>query len=217
MTEILESNKLIELVIEKHKRLLDTYNGEFLELDGRLNSIKQQSVGIKKEIESTESKIVVLNEKYHLLYYQAKKLRELIISEAIKKLPATNVTNVANFQDAVRLSGRIEENEKRLQNSKNIDEEDKIIGELQKLFSDIESAVTKGGSVLSCKPIMDKLNEANASHRELISIGDNPKKHADSSKDIEVQIKEIENRHTWLKHRIDSHNNALAYWAKPQV
>ncbi|MCE8422655.1 MAG: hypothetical protein J5U17_01100 [Candidatus Methanoperedens sp.] len=214
MTEILESNKLIELVTEKHRRLLDTYNGEFFELESKLNSIKQQWVGIKKEIESTESKIIVLNEKYHLLYHQAKKQREIIISDAIEKMRAIKAANV---QDVVRLSGKIEAFEARLQSSKNIDDEEKIIAELRKLFNDIESAVRKGGSLLTCMPIMDKLNEAKASHMELISIGDDPKKHADSFSDIEGQIKEIEGRHNWLKHRIESHNNALAYWAKPQV
>lgn len=214
MTEILEKNKLIELVIEKHKRLIDTYNGEFLELDSKMNSLKQQSAGIKNEIESIDSKIVVLNEKYHLLYHQAKKIREVIISDAVKKLPAISVESI---KDAVRLSGRIEDLEKRLQNSKNIDDEEKIIAELRKLFYDIESVITKGGSILACKPIIDKLDEAYVSHRELILIGDTPKKYADSLKDIEDKAKEVEGRHNWLKHRLDSHNNALDYWAKQQV
>ena len=50
MTEIVDSNKLIELVIEKHKKLFDTYNSEFSDMNSKLNAIKQQSDANKKEI-----------------------------------------------------------------------------------------------------------------------------------------------------------------------
>ncbi len=211
MTEIIESSKLIELVIEKHTKLLDTYNNEFSELDSRLNSIRQQSDTVKKEIETTDSRILVLNEKYHLLFYQAKKQREDIFNQVIDKMRAGKVTGM---QDTIRLTGKIEELEKKLQNSKNIEDEEVMIAEIKKLLCDFESAAGRAGISITCRGIVDKLNEANSSHKELLSIGDRPKQYSDSAKEIERQINEIEGRHNWLKHRIESHDSALDYWEK---
>ncbi len=86
MIEILDGRILIEQVMEKHKKLLDTYGNEFSEIENKMNSLKQQSDAIKKEIESTESRISVLTEKYHLLFYQAKKQREERVNALIEKM-----------------------------------------------------------------------------------------------------------------------------------
>src|SRR3972149_11703156 len=110
MTEIIESNRLIELVIEKHNRFLETFNSEFSELNSKLKEIKQQAEAIKKEIGTTESRIDVLTEKYHLLFYQAKKQREELFNTLIEKM---RTAKAANLQDAVRLGSRIEEFEKK--------------------------------------------------------------------------------------------------------
>ncbi|MBU4075197.1 MAG: hypothetical protein KKI06_00510, partial [Euryarchaeota archaeon] len=69
MIEIIDSSKLIEQVIDKHKKLLDTYGSEFTELESKFNTLKQQSDSVKKEIEFTGTRIEVLAEKYHLLFY----------------------------------------------------------------------------------------------------------------------------------------------------
>jgi len=211
MTELIEDNKLIELVIEKHKKFLDTYNTEFSDLDGKLNTLKQQSDLIKKEMETTDAKILVLNEKYHLLFYQAKKLREEVFNVIIEKMRAAKAASV---QDAARISARIEEFEKKLQNTKNIDEEEKIIAEMKKLLYEFESAARKTGITITCKGILDKLNEANSSHKELLSLQDKPKQDKGSVEENGKQIHEIEGRYNWLKHRIESHNNAFTYWEK---
>ena len=68
MTETIDNNTLMELVIEKHNKFLGAFKGEFSELDNKLIAIKKQTDDLKKEIETNETKIVVLNEKYHLLY-----------------------------------------------------------------------------------------------------------------------------------------------------
>ncbi len=211
MTEIIENSRLIELVLEKHMRLLDTFNNEFSELDGRLDAIKQQSDAIKKEIETIESRIAVLTEKYHLLFYQAKKQREESFNSMLEKM---RQGKAANLRDAVRLGTRVEEFEKRLQDSKNIEDEEKIIVELKKLFYDIESAARKAGIIITLKGIIEKLNEANASHKELLSLQNKPKDHTAAAREQDKQIGELEGRHNWLKHRIDSHKNALEYWEK---
>ncbi|HEY9205338.1 MAG TPA: hypothetical protein VIO58_05405 [Candidatus Methanoperedens sp.] len=210
MSEIIDGNRLIELVIEKHRKFLDTYNNEFSETGVRLKSVKQESEAIKKEIGTTESKILVLTEKYHLLFHQAKKQREEISSSVLDKMHA----NKADTHDMMRLSARLEEIEKKLQTSKNIEDEEKMIGEIKKLLYELESGARKAGIIITCKGIIDKLSEANSSHRELLSLQDKPKEHSVSSKEHEKQIGEIEERYNWLKHRIESHNYALAYWEK---
>ncbi len=210
MSEIIDGNRLIELVIEKHKKFLDTYNNEFSEIGVRLKSVKQESEAIKKEMDSTESRILVLTEKYHLLFHQAKKQREEISNNVLDKMRA----NRADTHDVTRLSARLEEIEKKLQTSKNIEDEEKMIGEIKKLLYELESWARKAGMIITCKGIIDKLSEANSSHRELLSLQNKPKEHSVSSKEHEKQIGEMEERHNWLKHRVESHNNALAYWEK---
>ena len=210
MIEIIERNRLIEQVIDKHNGFLKTFQSEFSELDGKLNAAKEQSVAIKNEKDSTEARITVLNEKYYLLFHQAKKLREELFNKVIEKMRTAKAPNI---QDIMRISGKIDEFEKRLQNSKNIEDEEKIIVEIKKLLYDFESEARKSGLIVTGKGVVDILNEANSSHKELISLQNKPK--ADTgAREVDKQIIEIEGRHSWLKRRIESHNNALAYWEK---
>ncbi|MDP2767232.1 MAG: hypothetical protein Q8O41_07265 [Candidatus Methanoperedens sp.] len=211
MIEIIESNRLIEQVIDKHNRFLSTFNSEFSELESKRNVAKQQSDAIKKEIGTTEVRITVLNEKYHLLFHQAKKQREEIFNQVLEKMRAGKATST---QDMVRLGSRIEEFERKLQNSKNIDDKERTIVEIKKLLYDFESAAKKAGIIVSCKGVIDKLNEANSSHKELISLQNKPKQDTGSARDYDKQISEIEGRFNWLKRRIESHNTALSYWEK---
>lgn len=208
MIEIIESSRLIEQVIDKHNRFLSTFNSEFSELESKRNAARQQSDAIKKEIGTTEIRITVLNEKYHLLFHQAKKQREEIFNQVLEKMRAIGT------QDMVRLGSRIEEFERKLQNSKNIDDKERTIVEIKKLLCDFESAAKKAGIIVSCKGVIDKLNEANSSHKELISLQNKPKQDTGSARDYDKQISEIEGRFNWLKRRIESHNTALSYWEK---
>ncbi len=210
MIEIIESSRLIELVIDKHSRFLETFNSEFKELENKLNTAKMQSDTIKKEIGNTEARITVLNEKYYLLFHQAKKQREELFNNVFENMRGKK----ASVQDIIRLSSRIEELEKKLQNSKNIEDEERTIVEIKKLFYDFESLVKKTGIIVTCKGVIDKLNEANSSHKELLSLNDRPKPDATSIIDYDKQVGEIEGKFNWLKRRIESHNNALAYWIK---
>ncbi|MCZ7403847.1 MAG: hypothetical protein O8C67_02800 [Candidatus Methanoperedens sp.] len=210
MIEIIESNRLIEQVIEKHNGFLKTFNSEFSELDSKLAASKQQSQEIKKEIGATEARITVLNEKYYLYFHQAKKLREELFGKVIEKMRSAKA---ANIHDIMRISGKIDEFEKRLQNSKNIEDEEKIIVEIKKLLYDFESEARKAGLIVTGKSVVDILNEANSSHKELISLQNKPKQDT-GAKDADKQINEIEGRHNWLKRRIESHNNAVVYWEK---
>ncbi len=211
MIEIIDSNRLIEQVIDKHNGFLNTFKSEFSEIEGRLDSIRQQSLSAKKEIEAKEDRITVLNEKYYLFFHQAKKLREELFSKVIEKMRHAKAPNI---HDIMRISGKIDEFEKRLQNSKNIEDEEKIIVEIKKLLYDFESEARKAGLIVTGKGVVDVLNEANSSHKELISLQNKPKQDVSPIKLIETQLNEIEGRHNWLKRRIESHNNAVAYWEK---
>lgn len=209
--EKLDTNKLMELVIDKHTKFIGIFKEEFSGLDEKLNAIKKQSQEIKKEIESNGTKIIVLNEKYFLYFHQAKKQREELFNTVLEKMRHANATNT---NDVARISGRIEEFEKKLQNSRNIEDEDKAIAEIKKLLYDFESEARKSGIIVTSKTILDILNEANASHKELISIMDKPKQDIGPANDFEKQLGEIEANHNWLKRRIESHTAALAYWEK---
>ncbi len=211
MTETIDNNKLMELVIEKHNKFLGAFKGEFSELDNKLIAIKKQTDELKKEIETNETKIIVLNEKYFLYFHQAKKQREDLFKEVTEKMQQARSPHV---HEVTRLSARIEEHEKKLQNSRNIDDEEKSIVEVKKLLYDFETEARKAGISVTSKAIIDKLNEANESHKELLSIQNKPKQDIGSAKEIDKQAGEIEGRHNWLKRRIESHTNALAYWEK---
>src|SRR5574341_2319649 len=123
MSEIVDSNILIEQVIDKHKRFLEGFNTELSEIESRLNAAREQSLAIKKETETTESRIEVLNEKYHLLFHQAKKQREELFNQVFDKMR----TGAAGIQDVKRITARMDEFEKRLQTSRNIEDEEKTI------------------------------------------------------------------------------------------
>lgn len=214
MTEIIEkidTNKLMELVIDKHNKFIEKFKEEFSGLDEKLNVINRQSQELKKEIETNETKITVLNEKYFLYFHQAKKQRDELFNTVLEKMQKANALNI---HDVIRISSRIEEFEKKLQNSRNIDDEEKAIAEIKKLLCDFESETQKSGMNVTSKVILDILYEANASHKELISIKDKPEQDIGSAKNFDKQISEIEGRHNWLKRRIESHLTALAYWEK---
>lgn len=211
MTEIIDNTKLMELVIEKHNKFLEAFKKEFSELENKLMTVQKQTDDLKKEIEMNESRINVLNEKYFLFFHQAKKQREELFKNVLDRMRELKSPAV---HEITRLSGRIEEFEKKLQNSRNIEDEEKAIVEVKKLLYDFESEARKAGITVVSKPIIEKLNEANESHKELISIRNKPKEDIASSKDFEKQSGEIEARHNWLKRRIESHTGALSYWEK---
>ncbi len=211
MIGIIDSNKLVELVIDKHRKFLEVFKSEFSELSTKLDSTRQQSDSTRKEMEALDSKIAVLTEKYHLLFHQAKKQREDIFIHVIDRMRAENMQGL---HDMIRMESKITELEKKLQISKNIQDEERTIDEMKGLLNGFESAAKNCGIIITCNGITDKLNEANSSHRELLSLQDKPKEHAASALEYNKQIAEFEGRHNWLKHRIESHTNALAYWEK---
>jgi hypothetical protein len=208
MTEISESSKMIDLVIEKHKRFLEAFNLEYKDVETRMISIKQQVETQKKETEAQTSKMEVLKEKFHLLFHQAKKQREEVVNQVVEKM---KLNKSPELKDASHLWGAIGDFEKKLQTSNSIADEEKTVMEIKKLLIDFEALAKKTGIIVSVKNIMDKLDEAISSHRELLAMNEAPKQETDT-KESEKQIGETEGRYNWLKHRIESHGKALAYW-----
>ena len=211
MTEIIDNNILMDLVIEKHNKFLGAFKEEFSGLENKLISIKKQTDDLKKEIETNETKITVLNEKYFLYFHQAKKQREGLFKDVIERMQQAKSPNI---HEVTRLLARIEEHERKLQNSRNIDDEEKAIVEVKKLLYDFETEAKKAGISVMSKVIIDRLEQAHESHKELLSIQDKPKQDIGSAKDFDKQAGELEGRHNWLKRRIESHTNALGYWEK---
>lgn len=208
MTEISDSSKLIDLVIEKHKRFLEAFSLEFNDVESRMNSIKQLVETQRKEAEIKASKMEVLKEKFHLLFHQAKKQREEVVNQVVEKMKANKSPEL---KEASRLWSIIGDFEKKLQASNNIADEEKIVTEIKKLLIDFESLSGKTGIIVSVKNIMEKLDEAISSHRELLAINEAPKQETDPN-ESQRQISETEGRYNWLKHRIESHSKALSYW-----
>ena len=209
MTGIIESGKLIELVIEKHNHFLGTFNSEFSELDGKLNSMKTESGEAKQELEKTETKILVLNEKYHLFFHQAKKQREELFKSVIDNMQTNGISGI---HDIKRIGERIALLETKLQTTKNIEDEDKIIAEFTKLLGDFGQVTASSGITATYSGVVGKLEEANASHKEMLAISDMPEKHADAVREFDKQINELDGRCNWLKNRVESHTKALAHW-----
>ena len=209
MTGIIESGKLIELVIEKHNHFLGTFNSEFSEVGGKLNSLKTESDTSKQELEKTETKILVLNEKYHLLFHQAKKQREELFNSVIDNMRASGASGI---HDINRIGERIAALETKLQTTKNIEDEDKTIAEFTKLLGDFGQVTASAGITAAFSGVVDKLEEANTSHKEMLAISGMPEKYTGAVRDFDTQINELEGRYNWLKNRIESHGKALAHW-----
>lgn len=209
MTGIIESGKLIELVIEKHNNFIGTFNSEFSELESKLDLLKTESGDAKQELEKTESKILVLSEKYHLFFHQAKQQREELFKSVIDKMRTSGASGI---HDINRIGERIAALETKLQTTKNIEDEDKIIAEFTKLLGDFGQVATSGGITETFGGVVDKLESANTSHKEMLAISDMPEKYTVAVKDFDTKINELEGRYNWLKNRIESHGKALAHW-----
>lgn len=211
MTGILDKEQLIEIIIEKHNQFIETYNNEYTGLGKDLDTSKNQLDEVKKEMSKTEEKIMVLNEKYHLLFHQAKKQREEIFRSVLARMQKNDASGVPGI---MRLENRLQEIEKKLQTSKNIEEEEKMIMEIKEILSDFGSSAGSGDFNVSCDIVKNKITEANSAHKELLGIAGIPDQQVTKIKEHDTDIKEKEGRYNWLEHRIESHNNALAYWEK---
>jgi len=95
-TSILDKDELIKSVIAKHKRLLEEYNKEFSELDGRSKALKEQIESSKQEKEDTLTRIEVLKEKRQQLYHQAENVLGNMFTDIDDKLLDNKLMHAAN-------------------------------------------------------------------------------------------------------------------------
>ncbi|MGB3907822.1 MAG: hypothetical protein WBL02_05240 [Methanomethylovorans sp.] len=181
---------LIDAVILKHNKMLEKYNFEFEELDLRFSSHSQEIENSKKRHEEMLERIDVLKEKRHQLYHQAETMMEKLVESGMEPKEVDAVCD--NLAKAKSLSS--------------IDEEKTVIESILAVLAAAEHSEIK----TSIKP---KIEEALASHEELISISGLEKSLTDDQKLHEDELSKARPRHTWLEKRIQSHKEALNYWA----
>ncbi|MCD4801127.1 MAG: hypothetical protein K8R01_06015, partial [Methanococcoides sp.] len=151
-TSILDKDELIKSVIAKHKRLLEEYNREFRELDGRSKALKEQIGSSKQEKEDTLTRIEVLKEKRQQLYHQAENVLGNMFTDIDDKLLDNKLMHAANdgFTKVRRLI--------------NINEEKQVVDEL---LTKLDSMSTHETVQSSVQQIKAKVNGAIEASNEL--------------------------------------------------
>lgn len=196
---ILDNNQLIACVIEKHKKFIEDFSREYESLEKTVKEHSSRQQHITRELESHETRIVVLKEKRHQLYHQSKKLRMQILNE---KLPR---------------GSEINDLEERLQNSHlSSEEEFDCICKVISLFKEKISAASCDEEIYqrTVSSIINILETAKAAREELDTVMSTPDKLKNDISSFEKSLGEMESRSGWLNRRIDLHKKALDYWEK---
>lgn len=200
---ILSNAELHSVVIHKHMMFLKDFTEELDRLDGTINSKRTEYQRIMNELEALETRIVVLREKRHQLYHQAKKLR--------LKLLADIDTN----EQVLHLEKEINDLDNRLQNANmSSSEEFECINRIRTLIHKIVQGLPGINDVKRAEfaSIFDILKIAESARKELDTMEDTPVKHRSESVSIKEEFEEMESRQRWLKLRIELHDDALKYW-----
>ena len=197
-TSILDKDELIKSVIAKHKRLLEEYNREFSELDGRSKALKEQIGSSKQEKEDTLTRIEVLKEKRQQLYHQAENVLGNMFTDIDDKLLDNKLMHAANdgFTKVRRLIS--------------INEEKQVVDELLTKLDGMSTHETVQSSVQQIKAKVNGAIEASNELAGTIGI----KALDENFHKATEELKTISPRHGWLENRIKSHNEALEHWGK---
>jgi len=212
---IWDETGLINAVIAKHRQFLDTYGGEFVELDSQVSKLKESSSGEKRERDEINEHVAELKEKRQLLYHQTKQLR-------IEMFDLININRDVqkNAQEMARLQKEVEALDWRLQTTvMGIQKEREIVEKIKKLsvqieeIDDVKPADEIGGQIKQrSTQIKEMMEDADGCHKELVSIADKSQEHHGSFVGYVEQLKGTRGRHIWLQSRIKSHANAIEYW-----
>lgn len=186
---LLDREGLIDAVILKHNRMLEKYNFEFEELDTRFSSCSREIDNIKKEHEEMLERIDVLKEKRQQLYHQAEIMLEKLIGTGMQQ------KDVDTIRDSIVKARSL--------SSEN--EEKTVVGSILSLLAEGDYSETRSS-------IRSKIEEAVASHEELISISGRENTLTEDHKQHEDELNKAKPRHSWLEKRIQSHKEALMYW-----
>ncbi len=186
---LIDREGLIDAVILKHNKMLEKYNFEFEELDTRFSSYSRGIEDTKKKHEEILERIDVLKEKRQQLYHQAEMTLEKLIESGMQQKDVNTIRD--NILKAKSLSSG--------------DEEKTVV-------ASILSALSIGELSESKSSIKSKIEEAVASHEELISIYGIESTLTDDQKLHENELSKAKPRHSWLEKRVQSHKEALKYW-----
>jgi len=180
---LLDDNELLSIVIEKHNRFMGEYSSELKDL--------------------LETRLVVLKEKRHQLYYQAGKLRLKLLG------------TISDKEKIQHLGSEIGNIENKLQNANlSSSEEYGYIDRISSLIKEIIDTVPESNMAqqATVSSILDILETAKAARSELDEMLNAPDEHRKESIALKQEVEDKEARLTWLKRRTALHKEALGYW-----
>jgi len=210
---------LVDAVIAKHKQFLETYKGEFVDIDSHVSKLKESSSEEKRERDEINESVAGLKEKRQLLYHQIKQSR-------IEMFDLININRDVrkNEQEMAQLQKEIEALDWRLQTTvMGIQKEREIVDKIKKLSAQIEVVDDVGPAdetgerikQLSTQ-IKEMMEGADGCHNELVDIADKSQEHHGSFIEYAEKLKGTRGRHIWLQSRIKSHESAVSYWEGKQ-
>ncbi|WNY25078.1 hypothetical protein [Methanolapillus millepedarum] len=184
--KILNRDELISAAVEKHERFIAEYQGEYDALTSGASSLNREIEDLKRSIENAEEKVGVYDEKKHHAGHEA--------DEELKKMNLKPV-------DVEKIENGIKE----LVSSKTSDTAEERKAVYDALCSDIKSLDGDVSGLLAKIDVSFKAYLDGREAAESLTI----------QKSVLVQ-KEKEagenKRVDWLKRRVESHQEALAYW-----
>ena len=200
---LLDDSELLSIVIEKHSQFMGEYSSELKDLEEKIGSGRFEYNRVSKELEALETRLVVLKEKRHQLYYQAGKLRLRLLE------------TISDKEKIQHLGSEIGNIENKLQNANlSSSEEYGYIDSIRSLLNEIMDNVPDNDMVqqATVSSILDILETAKAARSELDEMLNAPDEHRKESIALKQEVEDQEARLAWLKRRTAIHKEALGYW-----
>ena len=200
---LLDDSELLSIVIEKHNQFMGEYSSELKDLEEKIGSGRSEYNRVSKELEALETRLVVLKEKRHQLYYQAGKLRLKLLG------------TISDREKIQHLESEIGNIENKLQNANlSSSEENDHIDRIRSLVKEIIDTVPDSNMAqqATVSSILDILETAKAARSELDEMLNAPDEHRKESIALKQEVEDQEARLAWLKRRTGLHKEALGYW-----
>jgi chromosome segregation ATPase len=203
---LLKDNELVSIVIEKHEKLIKEFTDELNELEKKVELNQSEYNKNNEELDSLETRIVVLGEKRHQLYHQSRKLRTQLTS------------SLKDMEGVMNLEKEMDKIENRLQYTKiSSAEEINYIGQLQSLIKQLGSKNNiQEAHKNTISSIIDILETARSTRNELDGSINTPDKLKTNYNSLKNEFEEMDSRCGWLRRRLEQHGQALKYWGKVQ-
>ncbi len=200
---LLDDSELLSIVIEKHNRFMGEYSSELNDLEEKIGADRLEYNRVTNELEALETRLVVLKEKRHQLYFQAGKLRLSLLE------------TISDKEKIQHLESEIGNLEGKLQNANlSSGEEYGHIDRIRSLLKEITDNVPDQDMVqqATVSSILDILETAKAARSELDEMLNAPDEHRKESIALKLEVEDQEARSAWLKRRIGLHKDAHGYW-----